>query len=61
MEPDRRDAVVAFIRRWAEKTGLAMERLLQWLELSAGKFYDWCLRLGQANQHNGRIPRFSMR
>jgi hypothetical protein len=35
VEPDLRDAVVAFIRRWAEKTGLAIEQLLKWLELSA--------------------------
>jgi len=52
-----RDAVVAFIRGWAERTGLTIERLLQWLELSAGKFYDWCLRQGQTNRHNGGIPR----
>ena len=52
-----RDAVIAFIRRWAGKTGLAIEQLLKWLSLSAGKFYDWCLRFGQTNQHNGRVPR----
>jgi transposase InsO family protein len=57
VEPDLRDTVVAFIRRWVEKTGLAIEQLLKWLDLSAGKFYDWCLRFGQTNRHNGRIPR----
>ena len=46
-----------FIRRWSEKTGLAIERLLEWLELSVGKFYDWQQRYGQINQHNGRVPR----
>ena len=46
-----------FIRRWSEKTGLAIERLLEWLELSVGKFYDWRQRYGQINQHNGRVPR----
>jgi putative transposase len=49
--------VVDFIRRWSEKTGLAIERLLGWLELSVGKFYDWGQRYGQTNQHNGRVPR----
>jgi putative transposase len=48
---------VDFIRRWSEKTGLAIERLLGWLELSVGKFYDWGQRYGQTNQHNGRVPR----
>jgi putative transposase len=57
VEPDLRDTVVAFIRRWVKKTGLAIEQLLKWLDLSAGKFYDWCLRFGQTNRHNGRIPR----
>lgn len=34
-----------------------MEQFLTWLELSAGKFYDWRKRLGQANQHNAKVPR----
>jgi putative transposase len=49
--------VVDFIRRWSEKTGLSIERLLEWMELSVGKFYDWGQRYGQTNQHNGRVPR----
>ena len=57
VEPDVRDAVVDFIRRWSEKTGLAIERLLGWLELSVGKFYDWGQRYGLVNQHNGGVPR----
>jgi putative transposase len=48
---------VDFVRNWANKTGLAIERLLQWLELSAGKFYDWRQRYGRTNQHNGWVPR----
>jgi putative transposase len=31
--------------------------LLEWLELSVGKFYDWGQRYGKTNQHNGRVPR----
>lgn len=46
-----------FIRRWVEKTGLAIDRMLGWLELSAGKYYDWRERYGKINQHNGRVPR----
>ena len=49
--------MVDFIRRWSEKTGLAIERLLGWLELSVGKFYDWGQRYGLVNQHNGGVPR----
>ncbi len=57
MEPDIRDAVVDFIRDWAEKTGLAIDQLLEWLALSVGKFYQWRQRYGSTNQHNGRVPR----
>jgi transposase InsO family protein len=49
--------VVDFTRRWAGKTGLAIERLLEWLDLSSGKFYDWAQRYGRTNQHNGSVPR----
>jgi hypothetical protein len=57
VDPDVRDAVVDFIRGWAEKTGLAIEQLLDWLGLSAGKFYQWRQRYGKTNQHNGGVPR----
>ena len=33
------------------------KRLLQWLELREGKFYDWTGRYGKVNEHNGKIPR----
>lgn len=57
MEPDTRDQIVDFIRAWSGKTGLPIDRLLRWLELSAGKFYDWRQRYGKINQHNGWVPR----
>ena len=49
--------MVDFIRTWSEKTGLLIDRLLGWLELSSGKFYDWRQRYGKRNQHNGWVPR----
>jgi transposase InsO family protein len=36
---------------------LAIDCLLQWLGLSAGKYYDWRERYGKTNQHNGWVPR----
>jgi putative transposase len=36
---------------------LAIDRLLQWLGLSVGKYYDWRQRFGQTNQHNSWVPR----
>lgn len=49
--------MVDWTRRWADKTGLAVDQFLGWLELSAGKYYDWCQRYGRPNQHNGKVPR----
>ena len=33
------------------------KQLLQWLGLSTSKFHQWKRRYGQANEHNGKIPR----
>ena len=49
--------MVDFIRTWSDKTGLLIDRLLGWLGLSTGKFYDWRQRYGKRNQHNGWVPR----
>lgn len=57
MEPDKRDDVVDFIRKWSDKAGVTIERLLEGLDLSSGKFYDWCNRYGSINQHNAWVPR----
>lgn len=57
VEPDLRDEVVRFIRKWVDKAGLSIQQMLKWWELSAGKFYNWCQRVGQPNQHNGKVPR----
>jgi transposase InsO family protein len=48
---------VDFIQAWSDKTGLTIERLLEWWGLSVGKFYDWRQRYGKTNQHNGWVPR----
>jgi putative transposase len=49
--------VVDFVRRWSEKTDLAVQRFIEWLGIGAGKFYDWRQRYGKANEHNGWVPR----
>jgi len=49
--------VVDFITALAEKTELAVRRLLAWAEVGAGTFYRWAQRYGKANEHNGLIPR----
>lgn len=49
--------MVDYIHRWTERTELPAKRLLGWLDLSEGKFYDWKNRYGKANEHNGQVPR----
>lgn len=57
MPHDTRDAIVDFVRHWAEKTGIAVLRLVHWLRLAQSKFYDWKKRYGKVNLHNGWVPR----
>ena len=46
-----------FVRRWSEKTEVAVYRLIEWLKIAASKFYDWRNRYGRVNEHNAWIPR----
>jgi len=49
--------VVDYVNLWTLKTEIPVERLVGWLGIRRSKFYDWRNRYGQANEHNGRIPR----
>ena len=54
---DTRDEVVDFVRELAELTELPVTRLVGWLGLPRGKYYDWVRRFGKVNEHNATIPR----
>jgi putative transposase len=36
---------------------LPVKQLLEWMGLSTSKFHQWRKRYGQANEHNGKVPR----
>lgn len=55
--PDVRDGVVDWLRKWSERSEIAIKQLLCWLGLSESKFYDWRRRYGKVNEHNRWIPR----
>lgn len=57
MAHDIRDQIVDFVRRWSEKTEIAVCRFVGWLRIAASKFYDWKARYGKVNEHNSWIPR----
>jgi len=54
---DTRDEVVDFVRVLADKTELPADRLIGWVGVARGKFFDWKKRYGKANEHNGHVPR----
>ena len=54
---DTRDAVMDFVNRWSEKTGIGVGRFVGWLGIGRSKFYDWHARYGRVNEHNGKVPR----
>ena len=45
------------MRDFAAKTELPVERLVGWLQIGRGKFYQWRERYGKVNEHNALIPR----
>ncbi len=45
------------MRDFGERTGVPSQRLVRWLGIARGKFYDWQKRYGKANEHNALIPR----
>ena len=57
IEAELRDAVVAFVVHWSEKTEIPVKRFLKWLGVAPGKYHDWKARNGEANRHNGLQPR----
>jgi len=38
--PDIRDAVIDFVNRWAQKTEISVDWFIQWVAVSASKFYS---------------------
>jgi len=51
-----REAVVELVDYGTGRVGMPRKRLLRWLGLAPGKYYDWKRRQGQPNRHNGQIP-----
>lgn len=45
------------MNKWSAKTELPHARIIGWIQIARGKFYDWANRYGKANEHNGWIPR----
>ena len=57
VEPDIRDNVVETVISYKALTAIPTRKLLSYVQLSAGKFYDWQLRYGVVNRGNRKVPR----
>jgi transposase InsO family protein len=49
--------VVDFVRELSAKAELPQTRLVSWVGIARGKFFDWRQRYGKANEHNALVPR----
>ena len=49
--------MVDFVRDLSAKTELPGTRVVSWLGIARGKFFDWRQRYGKANEHNAQVPR----
>jgi len=52
-----RDEIVDFITYWSTKSELPVKKLLAWLTLFPGRFYEWRRRYQTENKHNGSQPK----
>jgi hypothetical protein len=49
--------MVDFVRELSERTEITQEKIVGWVGISRGKFFDWRRRYGKVNEHNRLIPR----
>jgi len=49
--------VVDYACYWSARTCLPATRLVGWIGIGRGKYYQWCSRYGKANDHNAWSPR----
>ena len=57
VHPHLRDEIVCFVGHYAQRTGLAVARLIAWIGITRERFYQWRERYGRDNHHNAPIPR----
>jgi hypothetical protein len=54
---DKLDQIIDYVEHWTKRTELPVKQLLEWMGLGSSKFHQWRKRYGQANEHNGKVPR----
>ncbi len=54
---DVRDEVVDYVRSISSHSHLKISHLVQLIDISRSRYYDWIKRYSIPNQHNGKIPK----
>ena len=49
--------MVDFINHWSQRAQIPKTKLLSYVSLHKGRYYNWCERYGKVNEHNRLIPR----
>jgi putative transposase len=49
--------LVDVVRDLSKKAEIPVDRIVSWLDIQRGRYYDWAKRYGLANEHNHAIPR----
>lgn len=49
--------MVDYVRYWSDRAETSAKRLLTWMNVPEGTYYNWRRRYGKVNEHNGWIPR----
>jgi len=49
--------VVDYVRHWTDQAETPAKRILAWMGVPEGTYYNWRNRYGKVNEHNGWIPR----
>lgn len=57
VHPHVRDEIVCLVGTYAQRTGLAVARLIASIGITRERFYQWRERYGHDNNHNAPIPR----
>lgn len=52
-----RNEILSFIQHWNQRSEVTAIRLINWLGIQRGRYYEWVKRKDKPNEHNAPIPK----
>lgn len=52
-----RNEILSFIKHWNKRSEVPVHKLISWLGINRGRYYEWERRKDQPNKHNAPIPK----